>query len=545
VLSKHLLYLSGEQLCAYQWHGGRLTGGVCFNNDRAGVDDFMDYVDSHGHGANMPVYLLADLIEEDFQRVHVPHVGGLAGAKLMRRRLLQQYRETPFRHHEVQGREPLGRRDDIVLLSALTNPSAVQPWVEALEQLKMPLAGLYSTTLLSEAMVRKLAMRDEHLLLVTQQSAGWRQSYFQNGQLKFSRLTPAIDRDGNPVNIGTESGKTHQFLTSVRLMARGSVLETAVVAPAAAIPALETQCDEGAETAFRFVPLEQVTARLGLNTGDDTVAALAERLTEPLMLAFLARTRPPSHYTLGPLQRYFKLWRARLNLYVFSGALAAGCAVLAAINLWQYNQDRADTARLAAEAGMYDQRYSAVMAAMPPRVTTTANMRAAVNVERMLVTQAPNPQQLMALLSHALEQAPQIRLLRLDWKVNLPAAPAGAAGGLGGLGGAGVQSAAAGMAAMAEAGQAAPISSLLAGIPGRPPQALLLEAEIMTDEADYRNAVNTMNLFAQQLASHPRLTVEVDKPPLDTRSSVKLNGKAGLQAVETRAKFSLNLVWKP
>ena len=529
--SKHLLYLSSEQLHAYQWRNGRLTGGVRFNNDRAGVDDFMDYID---HGNHAPVYLLADLIEEDFQRVHVPHVGGRACAKLMQRRLLQQYRETPFRHHEVQGREALGRRDDIVLLSALTNPSSVQPWAEALEQLKIPLAGLYSTTLLSEALVRKLAMRDEHLLLVTQQSAGWRQSYFQNGRLKFSRLTPAIDRDGDAVNIGTETGKTQQFLTSVRLMARGNVLETAVIAPAAAIPALEAQCEEGAETAFRFIPLEGVSDRLGIKTGDGDVADLAERLTDPLMLDFLARTRPPSHYTLGPLQRYFKLWRARVNLYLFSGALAAGCAVLAGVNLWQLGDARTDAARLSAEASSYDQRYGAVMAAMPPRVTTTANMRAAVNVERMLVTQGPGPEQLMGIVSAALEQAPQVRLLQLDWKVNLPATQVS--------GQAGVQG---GAADMAGAGQLAPMSSLLAGIPGRPPQALLLEAEIMTDQDDYRNAVNTMNLFAQQLASHPRLIVEVDKPPLDTRSSVKLNGKAGVQAVETRAKFSLNLVWQP
>jgi hypothetical protein len=36
-----------------------------------------------------------------------------------------------------------------------------------------------------------------------------------------------------------------------------------------------------------------------------------------------------------------------------------------------------------------------------------------------------------------------------------------------------------------------------------------------------------MNQFAQALAKHPRLTVEVDKPPVDTRSTVKLAGKAG------------------
>ena len=152
----------------------------------------------------------------------------------------------------------------------------------------------------------------------------------------------------------------------------------------------------------------------------------------------------------------------------------------------------------------------------------------------MLVTQGPGPKQLVAIVSDALEQSPQIRLLQLDWKVNLPAAQVAPGNG-----------APPASADMGGAGQVAPMSSLLAGIPGRPPQALLLEAEIMADQDDYRNAVNTMNLFAQQLASHPRLTVEVDKPPLDTRSSVKLNGKAGAQAVEARAKFSLNLVWKP
>nr|WP_315398955.1 hypothetical protein [uncultured Duganella sp.] len=530
MLSKHLLYLSGDQLWAYKWRRGRLTGGARFNADRAGVDAFMDYVDSHGH---VPVYLLADLIEEDFQRVHVPHVGGRAGAKLMRRRLLQQYRETPFRHHEVQGREPLGRRDDIVLLSALTNPSSVQPWAEALEQLQIPLAGLYSTTLLSEALVRKLAMRDEHLLLVTQQSAGWRQSYFQNGQLKFSRLTPAIDRDGEAVDIGAETARTQQFLTSVRLMARGNVLETAVVAPAAAIAALDDQCEDGAETAFRFIALERVAERLALQAGDAAAADLAARLSDPLMLSFLGRTRPPSHYSLGPLQRYHKLWRARVGLYAFSGALASACALLVGLNLWQTGGADAAAARLAREAAQYDQRYGAVMAAMPPRVTSTANMRAAVNVERMLVTQGPRPHDLVALVSGALELSPQIRLLQLDWKVNLPPAPVGAPqAGLGG-------------ADMGGNGEVAPMSSLLAGIPGRPPQALLLEAEILTGQDDYRSAVNTMNVFAQQLASHPGLIVEVDKPPLDTRSSVKLNGTAGAQAVDARAKFTLNLVWKP
>jgi hypothetical protein len=528
VLNRHVLYLSNEHLTAWRWERGRLLGGATFGNDAAGVEALLDHLEHHG---SMPVYLLADLIEEDFQRLHLPHVGGRAGATLMQRRLLQQYRETPFRHHEVQGREAGGRRDDVVLLSALTNPVTVLPWVEALEQLRIPLAGLYSTTLLSEHLVRKLGLLDDHLLLITQQSAGWRQSYFQRGQLKFSRLTPAIDRDGDAVNVGTETAKTQQFLTSVRLVPRGSVLQAVVIAPGDQLGALDAQCVEGPETAFRFLPLAQVADRLGLQIEAGKAQEGANRLADSVLLALLAKTRPSSHYTLGPWRRYYQLWRARRNLYVAAATIAAVCACAFGINLWQTAGARADSARLAAEARQFDRRYNDVMAAMPPRVTTTANMRAAINVERMLALQGPSPWQLTAMVSAALEQSPQIRLVQLGWKVDLPGQPATTAPVL-----------ANGSTGTATA---TPMSSLLAGIPARPPQTLLLEAEILSPEDDYRNAVNTMNLFAQQLAANPRLIVQVDKPPLDTRPTVRLNGKAGADTVDTRARFSLNLVWKP
>ena len=250
-----------------------------------------------------------------------------------------------------------------------------------------------------------------------------------------------------------------------------------------------------------------------------------------MLLASLAKTRPASHYTLGPWRRYYQLWRARRNLYVAAATVAAVCACAVGINLWQTAGARADSARLAAEAQQFDRRYNDVMAAMPPRVTTTANMRAAINVERMLALQGPSPWQLVTLVSAALEQSPQIRLVQLGWKVDLPGQPATTAPVL-----------ANGSTGTATA---TPMSSLLAGIPARPPQTLLLEAEILSPEDDYRNAVNTMNQFAQQLATNPRLVVQVDKPPLDTRPSVRLNGKAGADTVDTRARFSLNLVWKP
>ena len=524
MLRRHLFYLSSDQLSTYLWQRGRLTPGPSFASDRTGVDAFMDYIDSQGYA---PAYLLADLIEEDFQRVTLPHVTGRAGRQLLARRLAQQYRETPYRAAVIQGREEEGRMDDIALLSGLTNASLVQPWVQALEMLRAPLAGLYSATLMSPLLLKKLSLAEEHLLLVTQQSAGLRHSYFQNGQLKFSRLTLAEDRDGEPVNIARETDKTQQFLTSVRLIGRGDVLHTVILAPSAHLSRLQEQCHDGPETSYEFISMETAAIKLGLPR--------APELADTLLLHLLARERPYSQYSLGEARRYYQLWRARLAMYATSAVVVACSVAWIGTNFWRYFDAMGAADRMYSEADQYDARYKAALSTLPPAEAKTANMKAAASIEQMLVHQGPQPLPLMSKLSEALDQVPQIRLTQLDWRVNLPGLKAelanGPATGAGGQPGETV----------------APITASMMGIPAAPPQALHVEAEIDVAPDNYRSVVDSMNAFTQILARQPRMTVEIEQLPVDTRSNVKLSGKAGSASggVETKAKFAINLVWNP
>lgn len=524
---KHLFYLSSDQLHAYQWERGVLTAGPVFSNDRAGIDAFMDYIDSQGY---VPAYLLADLIEEDFQRLTLPHVAGRAGRRLLERRLLQQYRETPYRAAAVQGRESAGRMDDIALLSGLTNPSLVQPWVQALEMLRAPIAGLYSATLMGPYLLRKLGLAEPHLLLVTQQSAGLRQSYFQNGQLKFSRLTLAEDRDGAPVSLARETEKTQQFLTSVRLIGRGDVLHAVVLAPDAQIRRHQEQCRNGPETAYDFLAMESVAIKLGLPR--------APELADTVLLHLLGRERPASQYTLGDARRYYKLWRARLGMYAVSAAVALTSLVWIGANFWRYFDAMGAADRMYAEADHYDARYKAALSTMPPAVAKTANMKAAVTVEQMLLRQGPQPFPIMRTLANALDKVPSIRITQLDWKVNLPGLKTGPSNG---------PAPSATMPNGAPGEVLEPISAAMLGIPAAPAQALRVEAEIDVAQDNYRNVVDNMNAFTQELARQPRLKVEIEQLPVDTRSNVHLSGKAGSAngGVEAKAKFILNLVWNP
>ena len=517
---KQLLYLTSDALCAYDWNHGVLGAGQVFPASAAGLDGFAAWLeDPQERRLDVPAYLLTDLIEEDFQHQLLPHVRGKAGRALLERRRQQLHRDTPYRGSTLLGRESTGRHDDQVLFFALTNPSLLQPWTEALEHLRVPVAGIYSTSLLSIALVKKLALAHEHLLLVTQQSGGLRQSYYEKGQLRFSRQTATIALDGVAVNIALETEKTRQFLTSTRMLARGDVLNTVILAPAAQIAKLELLCDNGVEVAYHFIDLQLAGQRVGLNQ--------TPALADELLLTLLGKHPPPSHYPPGPLARYYHFQRARKTLYGASALIGTSAALWCVINLLGGISDGAATQRLQQETASYQERYRSVMSTQPPAPAKTQNMKVAVTLGRMIAIQAPEPGRLLGVLSAALDQAPQVRLSQLHWNAGPPPARA------------------AGSQPAQQQGTGAPSGSALAGIPVAPPQALRLEADVDMPHNDYRAALGAITAFAQTLARQPGLRVAIEEAPLDLRSSATLSGKSAAPAPDSQARFTLLLVWQP
>ncbi|MFZ4874274.1 hypothetical protein ACL9RI_04245 [Janthinobacterium sp. Mn2066] len=522
---KQLFYLTSDTLVAYDWRHGALGPGHAFPASAAGLEAFAAWLEvPNEQRLRVPAYLLTDLIEEDFQRQLLPHVRGKAGRALLERRLGQLYRDTPYRGSTLLGREETGRRDDQLLFFALTNPALLQPWTEVLDQMRVPVAGIYSTSLLSIALVKQLALPHEHLLLVTQQSGGLRQSYYEQGQLRFSRQTPAIALDGVAVNIALETEKTRQFLTSTRMLARGDVLHTVILAPAGQISKLEQLCDNGIEVAYHFIDIQIASARADLKT--------APVLADALLLSLLGKRPPASHYPPGLLARHRHVQRSRTALYGASIALGTLAVIWSAGYLLGGLQDGAETTRLRQEAASYQERYRQVMSDMPPAPARTQTMKTAVTVERMISSQAPEPGRLLAMLSAALDGAPQVRLNQLHWNAGPPPvrATSGAQAG----------------AQAAPQGQPVPaLASTLAGIPAPPPQALRLEADVEMPRNDYRSALAAITAFAQDLARQPRLRVEIEEAPLDLRPGVSLSGKSAAPAPDGHARFTVLLVWQP
>jgi hypothetical protein len=225
---KQLFYLNNNNLTAYAWASGNISVVREFQNDLYGQQEFSTYLAAN---AKVTAYLLVDLIEESFQRDTIPHVLGKARTTLIKRRLGQIFRDTPFRQGMVQGREKTGRKDDQILFSALTNPVLVKPWVDALIEKKVPLAGIFSLPLLSPILFKKFKLESGPLLLVSHQSSGLRQSYMQDGHVIFSRVTPVFDMRPEAVaeTVTQELAKTRQFLASTRQLPIGSMINFSII----------------------------------------------------------------------------------------------------------------------------------------------------------------------------------------------------------------------------------------------------------------------------------------------------------------------------
>src|SRR5688572_22681473 len=177
-MSRHFLYLTNERLVSITTRGKRIVMRREFAVSGAGAAEFERYLAALAHE---PTRLFTDLTEEDFRLDTVPHVGARDRDAILERKLVQMFRNTPYRHAQLQGREAEGRRDDRVLYTAITNPEVLRPWLDAMERLHVPLEGIHSAAVFSAVMLEELDLVFPHTLLVTfTPGDAMRQSYFRD-----------------------------------------------------------------------------------------------------------------------------------------------------------------------------------------------------------------------------------------------------------------------------------------------------------------------------------------------------------------------------
>jgi hypothetical protein len=492
MLTSQLIHLSNQDIVCLPWRRGRPLAEHRFSTSAEGLAAFGEYLRDWQF---VPVRIAVDLIEEDFRIETIPHLRAGDRKVVIRRRLAQLYRGTPFRMAAVQGREASGRRDDILLCTAITQSEGLTACLDVLARWRIPILGVYPAAILGEQLLKQMRVEAEQLLLITLLSEGAvRISFFQKGRLKFSRISQADPGSGVSLAAGIrdEARKTMQYVASQAWYLRSMAVRTVLLADQ----------DDAAELIPAWAdsdpPLQLVAP-----------VALARTLRMPRppahssatgVLLHLLMLHPPAEQ-LAPRERMRDgmLWYVRATLFAASGLIAAVALVLAAVDVLNALNVREETEQLRQALATRLLDVARMQRQMPASAVPPDRMSAVVRFHRNEVLGAPRPLAFLQSLSLALDAAPDLRLLRVHWVTSTQRPPANAA-----------------LGADAPARLPGPGSNpILSGLQPREfYQDIRIEGEVDAGNVDPGSAIRSVEALAERLRA-PQRQIQVLRAPYD------------------------------
>lgn len=525
MFSKIILCATNNKLIAGTWRMGKLQSHQVFVNDPQGHEDFSRFLKFN---LKTSLYLLADAIEEDYRSETLPHATGNARAEMIDRKLTQLYRTTNYRLAHFIERETVNRKDDKFVMAALTNPSFLDVWVNIIKIEKAPLAGIYLLSMMSQEIVRSMKLNAPDLLLSERLSSGLRQTYFNKGQLRISRLAPITIEAQSKLGYFylTETEKTRLYLISQRLVGRETKL-------AISLPAH----DESSESICRDIAQET-----GMECGSVDIVQFARGLNlEPKLLRdnpellhmhLLAISRKPDNIAPVALTKQYQINKIRVGilslaaLVLLAGLFAAGFYYLAALNnAKQIQQDLAETA---IQTRLYDE-----VAKNFPKTDISGNdLQAAAELAKTLQQYKKPPIRVMQVISNAIATAPELQINRMKYMLSNEVEPKDVSE--------------ANVITTNTTSTVNPATSFVPD-PTQLYEVAFIEGEIRGFNGDYREALEKVNQLAERFKNDPSVAqVLILNGPVNVSSYTNLQGNTNdaFANEQAAALFKLRIILK-
>ncbi|MCW5615722.1 MAG: hypothetical protein KIT32_11430 [Rhodocyclaceae bacterium] len=505
---RHILYITSDSLRWYRLKSGHAELQGSFEASQEGQRAFATRLAQEHRAASFAV--LVDVADEAFHVDSVPAVSGADRQAMLSRKLGQHFYGNTYTAACSLGREKTGRRDERMLFAAITRQAVLDPWIEALSKAEARVSGVHSVPLLLDRMLERKRSGLGRCLLVNLTPAGLRQSFFDQGRLRFSRLT--ANHDGG-ASILESSGadeirKTHAYLTGQRLLARGEPVDVLVMAAAPDFQALVEQGTSSDELRLVPVPCEAIATRLKL---PQSAARGTDSL--PLLLSALDREATCLHLGSQTVRRFHQIHLAR-QIVFGAAAVALACGLLFSGKLWlDAAAIRSDAEMLQQQAGDQDTRYRALIGSLPPLPAPLDELRTLIDdIDRLESISIP-PSRILQPLARALEAEPELALLRVRWVLEQQARS-----------------------------NAQTNADWLAG------SRIVATAQLQMPDylkGDQRGMIELSERFAHELARHTGDSAKIVRLPVDLQSSQTLRGREGADnpivgAAPLEIEYSLN-----
>lgn len=409
---KRAICLSADAVTVYHWQNGDIADSFQFDSDDTGRFHFARYLQET---PLLTTYVLVDVVEEEFRQDTIPHVSGSDRKNILERKFNRSFRNSPYIYHMLQGRQKEGRKDDKVLLTALTKPDAITPWIKLLEQNRVPLAGIYSLPIMSKALLKPLNAKSKNVLLVSMgSSSGLRQTYFRDQQLQVSRLAKLPRYGTTPYGsyVLAELEKLYQYLKNLRVLSREEPLDIYILAHGEVLVDLNNRVKETALTRYHLIDVATLSREMGIE------GVLTTPFSDYLYAHSLLSATPQNHYGSTNDTHYFSMHQARVGLYAASiltllaGTTWGGYNFISGISL------KHQSTKIAQDAAYFQARYEIAKKDLPPTVVEPADIKSAIDIIDTLAKHKSTPFLMMSAVSKVLDRYPNLQIDGIDWTVN-------------------------------------------------------------------------------------------------------------------------------
>jgi hypothetical protein len=412
---KRIFYYSGYRLTVFHWQHNECIATYAFNPGDEGLDKFNTYLRAT---ENTPVRILVDLIEEDFKKESIPHVGASDRKAIVSRIIDRQYRKnTDFATFRVVDREKTGRKDDVILYSVLSNPEILDPWLVPMDDAGIAISGIWSLPLLTPKLFNKLKIKTNNVLLVSQQvPSNLRQTFIKNGNFESSR-SAVVNLDDASIGeyISTEVEQTIRFLSNQRHIGFDEMIEIHVMCRKADIEEIKSRCIDSNLRAFHYHELKALEDALNCNIQS------AEYTNGIYSYVCANQIIPLGDYgNKATFVKYYEQLSSKA-LYALSVTLLLAATILSFSFVSESIVQDEEAITLRKQAEVINNNYQKKLASMEPRLKQAESMQSSVLLaDNIKSNHTVSPLNFMTFISRIIARTGMrdMEITALSWKQN-------------------------------------------------------------------------------------------------------------------------------
>lgn len=408
----HVLFFDGSEMTALRAQGGRVESLARFAPTPVGMEALIALLRAQSAG---PLLVLADIAEEGFQLESIPRLQGGDRQAMISRRLGQYFYGTPYVTSVSLGHESGGRRDERIQFAALTRPNMLTPWFDALRDARLPMRGLYSVPLVLGRQKLDFAAGEKRFVVVTASAGGLRQTFFDDGQMRFSRLTqlPSLQAETIATTCSKETAKTVQYLLGQRQITRGATLPVFVLAHASHHAVFGSHCANIGDIDYRLIDIQTFAGSVGYKTD------VPDSFIDSILVHCLASRPPAEQFAPDAERKIFRLWQVRLGLRA-AAVILAGSALIASTKLLiDAASLNGDSTAMRAATASDQRRYETILSGLPLVSVTPDNLRATLTAYDEIERRSPALKPALAHLGASLAEFGGVELKRIEWKADV------------------------------------------------------------------------------------------------------------------------------